>query len=293
MKNKPVNKSRRQSSRKSLLKITEGQGIAWGCIVLTGFTVLLLASSAPGVELINNGLFEGGTFAGGLSNPLDGIPDNLLPVQWNRIETFTGGVVENSVIATQAVNGPSFPGAFGVEFSRVEVPPVPSSGDRTSIQQALNIDAASYVSLLLSIDVNVVSHNLVAGGWVAPAFEWPAFVTVNYLDQSNNPQTWRYGWYLEQPGDFPPGQVNDPGQGLIPVYNDLLVPAGAWVPNTFDLFTELPQVQTLTSIEVGGAGWDFSSLIDNVSIQGVVPEPSALLLCLIGTGTILLRRRSS
>ena len=64
--------------------------------------------------------------------------------------------------------------------------------------------------------------------------------------------------------------INDPGQGLIPFYNDQLVPQGVWVANSFNLFNELPQVRTITRIVVGGTGWNFESDVDNVSIQGTM-----------------------
>jgi hypothetical protein len=54
---------------------------------------------------------------------------------------------------------------------------------------------------------------------------------------------------------------------LIPFYNDTLVPQGVWVPNNFDLLAELPQVQTINRILVGGSGWNFSSEVDNVAIR--------------------------
>jgi len=84
------------------------------------------------------------------------------------------------------------------------------------------------------------------------------------------PQVWRFGWYLNPPGDFVIGQVADPGQGLIPIYNDVVVAPNVWVTGTFNLFTELPMVATIDRIRVGGSGWDFHSIFDNVSISGVI-----------------------
>ncbi|MBI1926121.1 PEP-CTERM sorting domain-containing protein [Candidatus Poribacteria bacterium] len=153
------------------------------------------------------------------------------------------------------------------------------SGDWTTIQQALNINVANYSALSLSIDVMVIQHNLEAGGFVAPAFEWPVVVQVNYLDVTNTAQIWRFGWFLDPPGDSINGPVNDPGQGLIPFYNDLLVNPNVWVANTFNMFNQLPQAKTITNIRVGSSGWNFVGNVDNVSLQGtLIPEPSTLML---------------
>jgi hypothetical protein len=250
--------------------------------------VIVCCGSAGAAELITNGTFEGAVIPAGVSGPLDGNAD-LLPAGWTRFETFSGGVVENSVISNPVPNGPSIPGLTGWEFIRWNGG---ASGDWTAIEQPLNIKAADYSCLNLSMDVQVLQHNLVAGGWVAPAFEWPAMVEVDYLDTLNNPQVWRFGWYLVPPGDGPPGPVNDPGQGLIPFYNDMPVPAGVYVPNTFNLLNVLPQVQTITRIRVGGTGWDFHSFIDNVSLQGTpVPEPAGLCLIALGALGLIVRRR--
>jgi len=269
--------------------------------LVTAFMLPGVAPTDAAVEFVTNGTFEGGAplAVPPLSGPLD-VWQDFIPNGWTRVETFTGGVVENSVIVPNAVNGPTFPGAVAIEFTRSQGG---VSGDRTSIIQPLNIPVADYSSLTLNIDVNVVGHNLAAGGWVAPAFEWPAFVRVSYLDDTNTAQIWRHGWYLNQPGDvvtppagsWPNSPINDPGAGLITFYNDTMVPFGAWVPNTFNLLNELPQAKTITGIEVGGSGWDFGSLIDNLSVQGVlIPEPSTFLIWSLGLlGLIGWRRRRS
>jgi hypothetical protein len=213
-------------------------------------------------ELIVNGTFEPAFTNAGTSGIYDGLVD-FIPPSWNRQETFSGQVLENSSIGPVAANGPSLPGVQAASFFRTNGG---TSGDWTAIYQDLSIPAAQYSQLTLSLDVRVWYHNLEAGGFVSPAFEWPAVVEVDYLDTTGTSQTWRYGWYLDPPGDGT--RINDPGQGLIPVYNDQLVQQGVWVANSFNLLNELPQVQTITRIVVGGSGWDFQSDVDNVSIKG-------------------------
>jgi hypothetical protein len=224
--------------------------------------VTLLAFPAGATELLTNGTFEGGFTV---------LAPHHIPVGWTLLET-RGLPAENSLVFDIALNGPSQPGASAWEFFRDE--PGLQTGDWTTIEQALAIPVAQYQTLTLKADVQVLSHDLEAGGWVIPAFEWPAMVQIDYTDVLGQPQCWRHGWYLSAPGDFVLGQVNDPGQGLIPVYNDAMVPPNVWVTGTFNLFVELPQANTIDRIRVGGSGWDFHSFLDNVSLDGVLKPVS-------------------
>jgi hypothetical protein len=228
--------------------------------MLTALAVVLLVGPPAGAaELLTNGTFEGGFTT---------VAPHRIPVGWTLYET-RGVPTENSLVYHVAsFNGPSQPGTFCWEFYRDE--PGLMTGDWTTIEQPLSIVVASYQSLTLSMDVMVLSHDLEAGGFVNPAFEWPAVVQIDYTDLTNNPQIWRYGWYLNPPGDFVQGQVVDPGQGLIPFYNDAVVPVQTWVTGSFNLLIELPQAKTIDRIRVGGSGWDFHSFFDNVSLNGIL-----------------------
>jgi len=259
--------------------------------IMTWSTIMLFLCAAPvwAGELITNGTFEGAWAGAGVSGPLDGLPDTIPVIGWTRVEGFTGGAVENALITSVAANGPSAPGAVAARFDRALGG---GSGDRSLLRQPLNITASAWPDLILSMDVQVRSHNLEAGGWVPEAFEWPAVVQINYTDTANNPQTWRFGWYIDPPGDFVSGQVNDPGKpgGLIQFYNDQLVPVNQWVTTSFNLTDELPQVKTIDTLYVGGAGWDFHGYVDNVSLRAV-PEPTTLALVAAGSLALLRRRR--
>ena len=224
------------------------------------------------VDLIVNGSFEGGFTSTTNPNPLDGSTPDDVPNGWIQWESFTGGVVEMSALSELAANGPSLPGSSALGVSRTGGG---VSGDQTTARQDLNVDASYCSALTLSIDAMVTSHNLEAGGLVSPAFEWPATVEILYRTTSGAMQLWRYGWYVDPPGDG--SRVNDPGEGLIPVFRDQQVVPGVWTSNTFDLFAELPELDTITRILVGGAGWDFESAIDNVE-----------LLCTVAPGINLL-----
>ena len=241
-------------------------------------------------ELITNGDFEGPATNMGVSTTIpagrDSLPDTI-PNGWTRWESFWGGGPELAQIIPVANNGPSLPGATAMDFSRAQGG---ASGDYTVIHQATAIDASKYNSLALSIDANVVIHNLVAGGTVTPAFEWPVMVQIDYTALDNSSQIWRYGWYIAQPGDG--SRVNDPGGGLIATYNDMLVQPNTWVANSFNLFNELPQVKTIDRVLVGGTGWDYHGLADNVSLQGeYIPEPASAVLVFFGLGAVASRLR--
>jgi hypothetical protein len=226
--------------------------------------LLLAATAYSQANLVANGNFEGGFPIVLNPNPLDGAANDGIPTAWTRVETFSGGVPEGSLLNGFNFNGPSAPGLWCLGASRNGGG---VSGDWTAVEQPLAINALGCASLALSIDVRVDYHNLVAGGFVTPAFEWPVILQIDYLDTGGNAQTWRFGWYLTNPGDGPPGPVSDPGQGLIPFYNDLAVPGALWVANTFNLKTELPQAVTITNLRVGGSGWDFEGFVDNVVLQ--------------------------
>jgi len=260
-------------------------------LMVISLAVAGLLAGAAQASVIQNGLFEGGATPMGTSGPLDGVADTV-PNNWTRFESFMGVGVENSAISVVADNGPSAPGASCLRCTRSAGG---SSGDWTTVQQNLSLDASGYSSLSLSIDVKVDSHDLEAGGWVPVAWEWPVMLEIEYVPTGGAPPTqiWRYGWYLVPPGDAVSGPAKDPGQGLIPIYNDQPVPAGVWVTTTFDLFKELPQLGTITRIRVGGSGWDFEGQADNLVITGrgqLIPEPAGLGL--IGLAMMALRRRS-
>jgi hypothetical protein len=259
--------------------------------------VMATASVRAGVLL--NPRFEGGSTNQGTSHALDLCADTV-PNNWIRIETFTGSIggvpiAENACISVPNDNGPSAPGQSCLQCNRTENQPT-SSGDWTAVQQTnLGLDVQSCVKLDLSIDTKVFGHNLEAGGFVPVAFEWPVCLEINYTTTGGASQIWRYGWYLENPGDSVQGPVNDPGQGLIPIYNDQQVPQGQWVTTQFDLLKELPQAKTIDRIRIGGSGWDYEGRADNLLLEcdTIIPEPAAAVWLLVGVGTWLRRRSRS
>lgn len=223
------------------------------CFTIGASLIFVWGTALGATDLIINGNFEG------VFTP-DGTGDSV-PAGWIKHESRPA---EGSTIGQDPSNGPSLPGSSSVFWNR---PSGGGSGDRSGVEQSLSIDAADYLSLVLNIDVRVDSHNLEAGGTVSPAFEWPVMVEIRYTLKSNplTTQIWRHGWYVDPPGD---GRVNDPGSGIITTYNDTLVSKGVWTANSFDLFTELPDLGVITHIQVAGSGWNFAGAADNVRILG-------------------------
>jgi len=253
-------------------------------------------------NLVTNGDFEGGFASVPNPDPLDGSTPDGIPNGWTRYETFTGGVQESSSLNPGAAdNGPSLPGVNSLFHWRADQGS--QSGDWTAIYQDLDIDASDCSALTLNMDVKVRAHNLEAGGWVTPAFEWPVIVQISYTTTGGDTQVWRHGWYIDPPGDAVSGPIDDPGTGLIPVFNDEQVTQNVWDANSFNLFTELPQLDTITRIYVGGSGWDFEGQVDNVEIVCTPRVPPGVptlsqwgiiaMIIALGAGVVLLLRRKT
>ena len=225
-------------------------------LVLSVFAVagwMALATPAPAQNLVQNGDFEGECYPDGI---------HLVPEEW----TVGGGDPPiPGTLSCIVDNGPALPGVKAVHWVR---PAGSSSGRHLVIGQSLSIDTSLYTSLELSVDVKVIWHNLVAGGTWTPAFEWPVRVRVNYTLASDPTQSqyWIHGFYVDPPGDGT--RVNDPGYGLIPIFEDTEVTPGVWETHTFDLFQELPDLGVIYTIEVGVAGWGYEGQGDNVGISG-------------------------
>lgn len=218
----------------------------------TSLAAALLLVWAPALamqELITNGDFENGFVP-------DGTGDEVA-TGWSKQESRP---FEDSTLGDDTSGS-----SHAVRWLRANGG---NSGDRTGLDQTLSIHAASYDTLALSLDVRVDSHNLEAGGSVSPAFEWPVMVELRYTLASSpaTTQIWRHGWFVDPPGDLP--RAADPGSGLIAFYNDTLVTAGQFQSYNFNLKTELPDLGTITHIQVAGSGWDFAGAVDNVSIVG-------------------------
>ncbi len=233
--------------------------IALGVLLVSGVGSPVLADSDD--TLVDNCCFEGGWYAVGV---------HMIPNLWTLFETFSGGGPETSIISVIADNGPGCPGDSCVHWLRTNGG---ASGDWTCIEQDLDIDVISYGCLCMLIDVKVLSHNLEAGGWTAPRWEYPVTVIVYFTDTSGVNRYWQFGWWdWMNPANPPPDDVNglvvDGGAGI--VFSRQVV-AGQWYAESFSLVAELSKLappQHIYRIRVGGTGWDFEGQADNVCICG-------------------------
>ena len=223
--------------------------------VVLGFSgCLLLTSPADAANIVVNGEFEG------VCTPDDDKNgSHSLPPGWMRTTQTGPDAPEINCVAD---NGPSAPGTQAAGWIRVTGS---ASGRQIHYFQAVSATAAQNPQL--SLDVKVISHNLVAGGTVTPAFEWPVRVRITYTLASdpNQTQFWIHGFYISPPSDG--FRTVDPGSGLIAEYKDTLVSQGVWDTHSFDLVAELPDLGEIIQISVGGAGHSFAGLVDNVVIS--------------------------
>jgi hypothetical protein len=224
---------------------------------VVGISLFVPRESTGATPIILNGDFEGPFIPQG---------DDLVPEHWILSESpLEPG--EISILTSAPDNGPSLPGKTSVQWSRSNSD---VKGDGTGIIQQFDppIDVSQLIEpLILSVDVKAISHNLCGGGWFPTRTEYPVRVDILFYDQNDVLKYWSYGWYIWTDAPCPPppyGLIVSGGEGI--VYSEQ-IPAGVWVTATFDV---LEQLRTLTepksiySVQLVGAGWDFSGGADNV-----------------------------
>jgi hypothetical protein len=231
----------------------------WHLAAWSVLTMVVPAMAGNAANLITNGDFEATCVTDG-----DG---DQVPPSWTK---SVGAHAIQATMDCPADNGPSAAGTQALHWVR---PAGSTSGRHINVTQAFGtpIDATTFLSLTLQLDVHVTSHNLSAGGTSTPAFEWPVIVQLTYKRASNPAltQVWRHGFYVDPPGDG--ARVVDPGTGLIAEYEDTQVTTGTWSAHAFDLLAELPDVGEITHVVVGAAGWGYEGQADNISISGTLP----------------------
>lgn len=206
---------------------------------------------------INNGDFEGGSYADGG----DTVPNN-----WSKYETFSGGLFpESSFISLVDDNGLSAPGDKAARFVRVDFGN--ESGDWTAIQQGVSISTADYSTLELRLDVKVVSHDLCGGGWTG-AWEYPITVEIGYEDSDGDAKIAQTGWHLFTK---PWCQAQNnwwwwSSSNRWAKANQ--VSANTWYAESIDLLDPTLDIVHITRIRIGGTGWNYEGRADNVSIVG-------------------------
>lgn len=211
-------------------------------------------------EILTNGDFEGGFTP-------DGTGD-MIPTGWTKYETFSGGPGETSTLYKASDNGPRLPGISALGWLRSNGG---VSGDWTACEQTLNYDVSACSCVTMTIDVKVLGHNLGGSGTTATEFEFPVTVVVYYTDNGGIQRYWQYGWYewIDAATGPNPNHKAVPGNGVV---TGLQVADSVWIMNSFDLMTELQNPVTIDKIRVGGSGWNFEGMADNIQILGCAPS---------------------
>ncbi len=224
--------------------------ILMGLVLVTGF----LWSGVNAWDLVSNGDFEGGFFADG---------DDSIPNSWTKLETFSGGPGETSILKPAPDNGPTSSGTKSLDWVRSNGG---ASGDWTGCEQVLNVDVTNSRILNLTIDVKAFSHTLGGSGTTPEDWEYPVTVVVYYTDAGGTPRYWQWGWYLwiDESTGPPPDHKQVTGNGVVTAQR---IPAGLWVLNSFNLLTELTNPAIINRIRVAGSGWDFAGRADNVQVR--------------------------
>jgi hypothetical protein len=204
-------------------------------------------------ELVNNGNMEGGFYAD---------PDDNVPNGWKKYETFSGGV-ETSLIGPFSDNGPTLPGSISLYWTRVDNGS--QTGDWTAVDQYLGYDISRCQCATLNIDIKVLYHSLGGSGWTVSDYEYPVTVVIYYIDAAGTSRYWQWGWWQWIDGSTGPNPDHEavPGNGVV---TGQQVAYNVWVPNTFDLLTELTNPKIIKSIRVGGAGWSYEGRADNIQL---------------------------
>lgn len=164
------------------------------------------------------------------------------------------------------------------------------AGSWDIVTQTHNLDVSKCGSLVFSLDGKAIDQSLRGAGHTQG--EWPVIMRIAYedangVDHKRFHEPGVYGWqhglyYLETPnGD--PGYLSEPQIPAAPL--STLVTQDTWYsedtsnnPNSGQPFDsgnlmELldPPPKIIYWIGVGGAGWDYTSEIDNVSLIGSQP----------------------
>ena len=134
-------------------------------------------------------------------------------------------------------------------------------------KQALHRSLDDCDRLLLALDVQVEQQSLSNSGWWSEerggSGEYPAKVTIAFLDEQEERFDWSHGFLYKHDGQTSLTNYTQVPQGSWYSFRvDLLAPEG-WVDGRGQ---PLPQPVAIQEITVGGNGWDFAGAIANVQL---------------------------
>lgn len=211
-------------------------------IVLAGALTLVLAAISPasGYALVN--VVQNGTFESNLAywSPWTSGPGT------HYVTTVAEGIPGLAVELLSENSG--------------------NTNNTTSARQPLSVDMQGVHCLFLLAKVKVLGQSHRSSLHLPCEFDFPAILTLRYLDENGELRGYEHGFYVTSTLGF----VRDSTQ----------VTAGEWFDFTSpNLMNYLPYTPAqLLRVEVSGVGWDYQAQFDNVAVLicTPVPEPSAL-----------------
>jgi len=132
-----------------------------------------------------------------------------------------------------------------------------SDHSETGIRQSLKKDVTDYVSLRIRADLRLLEQSLSGGGFLGS--EFPLMVRLNYRDARGDPQVYYWGFYYQNPSNYPTPFAD-------------MIERNVWLPyESPDLMAVLGDRKPayLDSIQVYASGHDYLS---EVSAMQVVVE---------------------
>lgn len=124
----------------------------------------------------------------------------------------------------------------------------------TFIYQDLDRDVTDYKELRLSLDMRIKHQNLSGGGYLGT--EYPVLVRLTYRS-ANNETSAAWGYYSQNSDN---NRTDIGAQAPDDQWIHVVIPQ--------NLMTLNPPPQKLVSIQVSASGWDYESLVGNISLTG-------------------------
>jgi hypothetical protein len=198
-------------------------------------TTVLAGKGPSGPEKSTKALVANGDFRQGLAGWKD---FNILEVPGDVAATVTAGESDGQGVVHLV--------RLGSRNSHAE----------NGIVQLINRDVSDFLSLKLSLDVNIANQSLSGGGFRGS--EYPAMVQIRYRDVDGNEQLWVRGFYYHNKDNYP--TLN--GEQVLqdkwyPFERAILGPNGI-----------SPRPFYIISVQLSASGWDYDSMVRAVNLVG-------------------------
>ncbi|MCS7039686.1 MAG: hypothetical protein NZP34_08790 [Caldilineales bacterium] len=125
----------------------------------------------------------------------------------------------------------------------------------TAIVQEINADVLDYDSLILRLDVRLISQSLPGGG--QQSSEFPLMARIDFIDVDGNPQFWTWGFYAVDP------------IANWPIRDGEKIPAFLWYDYESPDFLNsptFPRPQKVTRIRIYASGHNYRSMVTGIGL---------------------------